>query len=96
MTLKNNSKFKKKLTSGLENYMRNMENFYQSTWKSEKCDPVIQSRDCISLKFAEELCVITRKNGSKFEKELTCRFKINTRNLSSFDPSIQKSQKFAL
>ena len=31
----------------------------------------IQSRKCMSLKFAGELCVMTMKNDAKFEKELT-------------------------
>ena len=35
------------------------------------------------------------KNDSKFEEELTCRFKIDMRNLINFDPSIE-SQTFAL
>ena len=39
---------------------------------------------------------MTMKNDAKFEEELTCRFKINMRNLTNFDPSTQKSQKYAL
>ena len=50
----------------------------------------------MSLKFTEELYVMTMKNDVKFEEELTCRFKIDLRNLTNFDPSTQKSQKFAL
>ena len=50
----------------------------------------------MSLKVTEELCVMTMKNDAKFEGELTCRFKINMRNLTNFDPSTQKSQTFAL
>ena len=50
----------------------------------------------MSLKFTEELCVMTMKNNVKFEEELTCRFKISMTNLTNFDPSIQKSKKFAL
>ena len=46
------------------------------------------------LKFKEELCVMARKNDAKFEIELTCHFKIDLRNLTNFDPSTQKSQKF--
>ena len=41
-------------------------------------DSFIQSRKCISLKFTGELCIMTMKNDSKFEEELTCRFKIDT------------------
>ena len=50
----------------------------------------------MSLKFTGELCVMTMKNDAKFEEELTCQFKIDMRNLTNFDLSTQKSQKFAL
>ena len=50
----------------------------------------------MSLKFTGELCVMTMKNDAKFEKELACQFKIDMRNLTNFDPSSRKSQKFAL
>ena len=59
-------------------------------------DPFVQSRKCMSLKFTEELCVMTMKNDTKIEEELTCRFKIDMRNLTNFDPSTRKSPKFAL
>ena len=36
------------------------------------------------------------KNDTKVEKELTCQFKIDMRNLLNFDPSTQKPKKFAL
>ena len=36
------------------------------------------------------------KNNEKFEEELTCRFKIDMRNLTNFDPSTRKFQKFLL
>ena len=49
----------------------------------------------MSLKFTEELCVMTMKNDAKFEEKLTCRFKIDMVNLTNFDPSTRKSQKFA-
>ena len=35
MTLKSDAKFEEKLTCGLENNMRNLANFYQSTRKSQ-------------------------------------------------------------
>ena len=38
---------------------------------------------------------MTLKNDAKFEEELTCRFKIDMRNLMKFDPSTRKSKKFA-
>ena len=45
-------------------------------------------------KFTEELCVITMKNDTKIEEELTCRFKIDMRNFTNVDPSTRKSKKF--
>ena len=36
------------------------------------------------------------KNDAKFDEELTCHFKIDTKNLKNVDPSTGKSQKFAL
>ena len=50
----------------------------------------------MSLKFTEELCVMTMKNDTKIEEELTCRLKTDMRNLTNFDPSTRKSPKFAL
>ena len=50
----------------------------------------------MSSKFTEEICVMTMKNDTKFEEELTCQFKIDMRNLTNFDRSTRKSQKFAL
>ena len=50
----------------------------------------------MSLKFREELCVMTMKNNTKFEEELTFHFKIDMRSLTSFDWSTQKSKKIAL
>ena len=58
--------------------------------------PYIQSRNCMSLKFTGELCVMTMKNYAKFEKELTSRFKTDMRNLINIDLSTQKFQKSAL
>ena len=48
------------------------------------------------FKFTEELCVMTMKNDTKIEEELTCRFKIDMRNFTNFDPSTRKSKKFVL
>ena len=56
-------------------------------------DPLIQSRKCMSLKFTEEPFVMTMKNDAKFEEELTCRFKVDMRNLTNLDSSTQNSKK---
>ena len=50
----------------------------------------------MSLKITGELCVIRIKNDEKFEVDLTYQFKIDMRNLTNFDPSTRKSQKFEL
>ena len=39
---------------------------------------------------------MTMKNDAKIEEELTCQFKTDMRNLTNFDMSTRKSQKFAL
>ena len=58
-------------------------------------NPLIQSRKSMSLKFIEQLCVVTLKNDAKFEEEMIC-FKNDIRNLMNFEPSTWKSQKFSL
>ena len=37
---------------------------------------------------------MTVKKDAKYEEKLTCQFKIDRRNLTNFDPSIRKTQKF--
>ena len=39
---------------------------------------------------------MTMKNDAKFEEESTCHLKTDMTNLTNFDPSTRKSQKFAL
>ena len=67
--------------------------------KVSKCgfwwDPLIQSWKSMSLKSTEELSVMTMKNDTKFEEELTCHFKVDMRNLTNFDLSTWKSPKFS-
>ena len=43
----------------------------------------------MSLKFDQELCVMTMKNDAKSEEELTCHFKIDIRNLTTFDQPLK-------
>ena len=79
--------------------MRNFANFRQSTWKSTNWDLgviLLSSWKRMSLTFTGELCVMTMNNDANTEEELTCQFKIDMRNLTNFDPSTRKSQKFAL
>ena len=58
--------------------------------------PSIQSRKCVRLKLTGKLCVTAMKDDRKFEKELTCQFKVVMRDLINFDTSTQKSQTFTL
>ena len=58
-------------------------------------DPLIQSWNSMSLKSTEELSVMTMKNDTKFEEELTCYSKVDMRNLTNFDLSTWKSPKFS-
>ena len=51
-------------------------------------DPFAQIRKCMTLKFTEQLYVMTMKNDTKIEEELTCRFKIDMGKFTNFDPSI--------
>ena len=43
-------------------------------------DTFIQSKKYKTLKFTEELCVLAMRIDAKFEKELTCQFKIGMKN----------------
>ena len=58
--------------------------------------PFMQSRKCMTLKFTGDLCVMAMMYDATFEEELTCQFKIDMGNLTNFDSSTWKSQKFAL
>ena len=78
MTLKSDAKFQK----------------HSKVSKQElRWEPFVQSRKCMSLKFTEKLCVMTMKNDTKIEEELTFRFKTDMRNFTDFDPSTRKSKK---
>ena len=44
----------------------------------------------MSLKFTEELCIMTIKSDAKFEDELTCCFRIDMRNLAIFHSKVSK------
>ena len=50
----------------------------------------------MSLKFSVELFAMAIKSDPKLEEELACRFRTGMRNLTNFDQSTQKSQKFTL
>ena len=56
-------------------------------------DSFVQSIKCMSLKFTEELCLVTMKNDEKFEEELTCHLKTDMRNLTNLEKNTPKSKK---
>ena len=58
-------------------------------------DTLIQSRKCMSLQFTEKLSVMTKKNDAKLGEELTCRFKIDMRDLTNFDTTTQEFKNFS-
>ena len=83
--MESDTKFEEKLTCGLDNDMRNLANFYQNTWKFQSWDfdGIFYSKlKRHELKITVELCVMTLKNDKKYEVELTCRIKIDIRNLT--------------
>ena len=78
MALENDTKFEEKLTCGMENDMRILANFDQSTQNSQNWDYdgvfFIQSKKFMSLKFIEELCVMTMKNDATFLRGIDLSF----------------------
>ena len=57
--------------------------------------PLEQSIYCLRLKSIDELSFMKMKRDAKFGEESTCRFKIDLRNLTNFDLTTQKSEKFS-
>ena len=82
----------------MKTQLRNLANFHESTRKCQNWDfdPFVESRKCMTLKFAEELCVVAMKNNAKFQEELTYHFKTDMRNFMNFDSSTRKSNKIYL
>ena len=59
-------------------------------------DPFVQRRKGMTLKFTKELCVRKMKINGKCEEELICHFQTDMGNLTNFNSSTRKSEKFAL
>ena len=59
-------------------------------------DPFVQSRKGMTLKFTEELCVITMKNNAKFEEELTCHWLVENIKKLLFDWLLWSKYMFEL
>ena len=90
-TRKSDAKFGEKLTCGLENDEEFGEYLpgHSKVKIGTLMDPFILSRKCLSLKFTEELSIMTMKNDARFEEELTC-FKIDMRNLMNLTRALEK------
>ena len=67
--------------------MKNLTNFDMNTQKSQKISlqwsPLEQSIYCLSL--YREVILMKLKRDTKFGEKLTCRFKIDMKNLTNFD-----------
>ena len=50
----------------------------------------------MNFKYTGELCVMAMKNDAKFEKELTCQFKIDIKNLTNLAQALENLKKFSL
>ena len=98
MALNIGVKLEGKPTCALKNDMRNFANFHQTTFESLKIGTFVGSfyPKQKMYEFTGDLCVMTIKNDGRFEQELTCQFNIDMRNLTNFDLSTRKFQKFAV
>ena len=84
MTLKYHAKFEKKTDLRFGNWHEQFGKFLSKHLEVLKF-VLYQSREEYKLKSTEELCVMTRKNDEKLEGKLTCRFKIDIKDLMNFD-----------
>ena len=84
MTMKNDAKFEEQLTCCFKIGIRNLTNFDPNAWNSHKFAlqwaSLTQSRNGMSLKFIDKLCVMKMKNDGKFEEKMLCSLKIDTKN----------------
>ena len=98
MVPKTDANFERKLTCAFKNDIRNLANFNHCTFESLKIGTSMGSFDpqqkIYELKIYRGVMCHDMKSDAKFEEELTSHFKIDMRNLTNFDPSTRKSQKF--
>ena len=96
MELNTDATFEGKLTCAFKHDIRNLAHFHQSMFGSLKIGTLMASF-CLKLK-VDELKIYrgSCKNDAKIEEEFTCQFKIDMKNLTNFDPSTGRSQKFAI
>ena len=90
MTLKGVAKFKRKLTCGLKNDIRNLVNFHASSRKSENLhfDWILLSKAYKDLdEKVQKSCLMTLKSDAKFEEKLTLDSKNDMTNFVNFNVS---------
>ena len=100
MTLKSNAKFGEELTRHSKLawgiwwiLTRALENLTNSHFSGLLLNKVYIAW---AIKSTEELSFKTLKSDAKFGEKLTCYFKIDIKNLTNFDPRIQKSKSLLL
>ena len=87
-----------KMACAFKNDMRNLANFHQSMFETPEIGILRGSfyqKSKLSLKFTGNFCVMAMRSDAKFEEELTCQFKSDIKDMTNFNPSTRKSQKFA-
>ena len=98
--LKIDRKCEGKLTCAFKNDMRNLENFHQSTWKSQNLDfdgiLLSKVKNVWSLNLQGSHILWQWRMRQNLTRNWLASPKFDMRNLTSFDPSTQKSKKFAL
>ena len=90
MTMKKNAKGEEKLICCFKSD-RNLVNFDLSAPRYITFE-LLTNRGIM----AQRIYVMAMKNDAKFEEELSCCLKADMMNLTHFNSSTQKSQKFAL
>ena len=79
-------KIEEELTCHFKIDMRNLTNFYSSTWKSKKIAlwlaPLTKVYNIWANKSVEDLCLMALKIDAKFKGKVTCAFKNDMRNLA--------------
>ena len=86
MKLKRDAKFGEESTCHFKIGIKNLTNFDLSTWKIFTLIISFWAKYILfEVKSPEELSFMKLKRDTKFGEELTCRFKIDIRNLTNFN-----------
>ena len=95
MILKSDAKVEQKLILWFGKWHQEFDKFALEHLKVSKLriwwDPFAQNRKYMKLKLTEELCVIAMKNDEKLEEKMTCHFKNDMTNSTSFDQGTRET-----